>query len=422
MPSGFTNAEKILFDEFIEGFEPALVAAKAAELYDPFDNGEEAARAGDRFWVQQPMISSTFDGFDQTSNFRGINEGSVPVDIGYHKVDPITLTSKEMRVESALRRRFDATKRKLAADVNMAVLRTAALQGSVFVKRTGQPTGYDDVAMADAAMTEVGVPTGDRQMLLAPRVYNAMAGDLAKRVENTTRSQDAYSKALISSDIAGFSVYKNDQNIRLAAAGGGATTVNGANQYHVFKTTVVDATGATQKVDNRYSKLKVTAANFTNIKAGDAFTIAGVNSVQMISKDNTGQLQTFRVIGKEGADTLIIAPAIISPEPAGANKDYQNVTAVPANGAAITWLNTTDADISPFFVKGSLLLVPGSYAVDPKDGWNVLRAKTPELGIGITYTRQGEINDLSVKARIELDFGVSLTNPQMAGATLFGQA
>jgi hypothetical protein len=46
---------------------------------------------------------------------------------------------------------------------------------------------------------------------------------------------------------------------------------------------------------------------------------------------------------------------------------------------------------------------------------------TTEVGIGITYARQGEINDLSIKARWDIDFGTSLTNPEMAGVELFSQ-
>jgi hypothetical protein len=72
-------------------------------------------------------------------------------------------------------------------------------------------------------------------------------------------------------------------------------------------------------------------------------------------------------------------------------------------------------------VRDSLLLIPGSYALDPEDGWQVMRART-ELGIGITYTRQGEINDLSVKARWDVDFGTALTAPQLAGVEMFNQA
>jgi hypothetical protein len=141
----------------------------------------------------------------------------------------------------------------------------------------------------------------------------------------------------------------------------------------------------------------------------------------MITKQDTGQLQTFRVISKPAANTIRIAPAIISNGGATrAGQEYQNVTATPANGAALTWLNTAAGELNPFFVRGALLLVPGTYAVDPEDGWQVMRGRT-ELGIGLTYTRQGEINDLSLKARWEVDFGTSLTNPAMAGVEMFSQ-
>jgi hypothetical protein len=344
------------------------------------------------------------------------------VSIGYHKVVPQKFSSKELRVESSLRNRGVAAKQKLQSDVNLALYNTVALQGSVFVKRTGSPTGFDDISLADAALTETGVPMGDRVYVAAPRVANAMAGNLASRATDNSRDKNAYANALINTDVAGFEVLKNDQSIRLAAASGGSTTVNGASQYLEPKATSTAGTGEVSNVDNRYSNLTITATTYANIKVGDAFTIAGVNSVNMITKQDTGQLQTFRVVGKPSAGVIQIAPAIISNGGSTrAGAEYQNVSATPANGAAITWLNTTTAELNPFFVRGSLLLVPGSYAVDPEDGWQVMRART-DLGIGITYTRQGEINDLSVKARWELDFGTSLLNPQFAGVEMFGQA
>jgi hypothetical protein len=101
--------------------------------------------------------------------------------------------------------------------------------------------------------------------------------------------------------------------------------------------------------------------------------------------------------------------------------EYQNVTAAPADDAALTWLNTTTAEVNPFFRRGSLLLLPGTFAVDPEDGWQVMRART-DIGIGITYTRQGEINDLSIKGRWDLDFGAELVSPEQSGAEMFGQA
>lgn len=420
MPNAFTKQEQVIFDDMIEGFDDMLVIAKTARIYNEL-TPEQQARASDRFWIPAPMISASFDGFDQTSNFGDTTELSVPVSIGFHKVVPIKFTAKDLRVESSLRQKTKSAKQKLASDINLALFNTAALQGSVFVKRTVAPTGFDDIALADAALTEIGVPTGDRVMALAPRVANAMAGNLASRASGSRRDEDAYAKAMIGSDIAGFEVFKNDQSIRLAAATGGATTVNGANQRTVPAAVTVAGTGETENKDNRYTDLVVTAANYANIKTGDAFTIAGVNSVHMITKQDTGQLQTFRVVGKPAANTIRIYPAIIAGGATRPEVEYQNVTAVPANGAAITWLNTTAAELNPFFVRDNLLLVPGTYAVDPEDGWQTLRATTP-MGIAITYTRQGEINDLSVKARWEVDFGTALLNPQMAGVEMFGQA
>lgn len=420
MATSFTHEERIVFDEMIEGFDDALVIAKAANKFSPL-NAQEMAYTRDQFWVEQPMIGASYDGFDQTSNFDGLTELAVPVTVGYHKAVPKTLSSKNLRNERAMRNYAKAAKQKLASDINYALFQTVALQGSITVKRTVAPTGYDDVALADAAMTEIGVPMNDRVMFLAPRVANAMAGDLAKRQTFSGEVQDAYERARVGIDIAGFDVYKNDQSIRLAAATGGATTVNGANQYWEPSGTQTN-NGQITNQDNRYSNLTITAAAYANIKAGDAFTIAGVNSVNMITKQDTGQLQTFRVISKPSANVIQVAPAIISNQGNTiGGKEYQNVTATPANGATITWLNTTTAEMNPFFVRDTLLLVPGTYVVEPEDGWLVQRATT-DMGIAITYTRQGNINDLSVKARWDIDFGTSLLTPQFAGIELFNQA
>lgn len=422
MANAFSREERIMFDNMIEGFDDQLVIAKAAQKYTPLDP-QSMQRVGDKVWIPAPYIAASYDGFDQTANFGDMTELTVPVSIGYHKSSNGKMTAKDLRDPLQLARYGDAAKQKLSSDINYALFTTAAIQGSQFVKRTTAPTGFDDLAAADAQLTEQGVPLANRMAFLAPRVYNGMASNLAKpQTSGLRETMNAYQKAFIG-DIAGFETYKNDQSLRLAAATGGATTVNGANQYWVPKATSTAAgTGETENVDNRYSPLAVTAATYANIKAGDAFTITGVNSVHMITKQDTGQLQTFRVIGKPSAGVITVAPAIIS---AGggtkAEKEYQNVTATPANGATLTWLNTTTAELNPFFVKDNLLLLPGSYTVDPEAGWEVMRATT-ELGIAISYVRQGEINDLSMKFRWDIDFGTALTNPQMAGSLAFNQA
>ncbi len=422
MANSFSREERVMFDEMIDGFEDQLVIGKLARKFRPFSD-QEMQRMGDKTWINVPNIAASYDGFDQTANFGDITEMAVPVSIGFHKSVNGNMTAKDLRDPLQLRQYGDAAKDKLASDVNLALYMTVALQGTQFVKRTTAPTGFDDIALADAQMTEQGIPLRNRKAVLAPRVYNGMASNLAKpQTSGLQSTMNAYQKAYIG-DVAGFETYKNDQSIRLGAATGGTTTVNGANQYWVPKATSTAATGETENVDNRYSTLAVTATTYANIKAGDAFTIAGVNSIHMITKADTGQLQTFRVIGKPSAGTLLVAPAIISGGGATkAENEYKNVSATPANGAAITWLNTTTSELNPFFVADNLLLLPGSFNVSDNDGWSVMRATTPDLGIAITYVRQGNINNLAVKYRWDIDFGTSLINPMFAGNLAFNQA
>lgn len=420
MATSFTKQEQVMFDNVIEGFDDLLVIAKGAELYNPL-TAQEAVNAQDKFWLPCPMIGSSYDGFDQSSNFDGLTQLNVPCSVGYHKSSPKTLSAKNLRNTFAMNQYGAASKQKLASDVNLALFNTAALYGSVVSKRTGAASGYDDVADLDNRFTRIGVPQDGRMAFYAPSAMNAMAGNLAGRSEDSSRSRDAYERAMIRSDIAGFQVLKNDQEIRLTAATGGAVLVNGANQYTVPAATVTSA-GLTENKDNRYTDLVVDGGTYANIKVGDAFTIDGVFEIHLITKQNTGSLKTFRVVDKPAANTIRIYPAIIdAAEGSIGSKEYANVSNAPADNAPLTWLNTVAAPMNPFFRKESLILIPGSYSVDAADGWMVMRATT-SLGIGITYTRQGSINDLSVKARWDIDFGTALLNPEMAGVQLFGQS
>lgn len=419
MATSYTKQEQVMFDNVIDSFDDLLVISKGFEKYDPL-TAQEAVNSLDKFWMPAPMIGASYDGFDQSANFDGLTQLNVPASVGYHKAIPKTLSSKNLRNTYAMEQFGRAAKQKLASDVNLACFNTAALFGSVVSKRTGAATGYDDVSDLDNRFTRIGVPQDGRKAFYAPSIMNAMAGNLASRSEDTGRSKDAYERAMIRSDIAGFEVFKNDQEILLAAAGGGVTTVNGANQRTVPAATITSA-GLTENKDNRYTDLVITAANYAAIKAGDAFIMTNVNELHLITKQNTGIQKTFRVVDKPAANTIRVYPALIdAAEGSIGSKEYANVSATPANGATITWLNTANASLNPFFRKESMILIPGSFTVTNGDGWSVMQAQTG-LGIGITYTRQGSINDLSCKVRWDIDFGTAILNPEMAGVQLFGQ-
>jgi hypothetical protein len=421
LATAMTKEELTVFDSMVEGFDSMLTYGAVARKLDPL-TPEQMVHTRDRFWIDAPMIGSNYDGFDQTANFDGLTETAVPATVGFHKADPRIMSAKNLRNTTALTNWMEASKIKMAAAVNGALRTTVALQGSQFVKRTVAATGFDDLSLAMAAMTEQGVPMADRVAMIGVRTGVGMASNLAIRSEATKRSEDAYTSGLVAPGIANFETYSDDAPIRLAPAAGGATTVNGANQFFEPSAFYTESDGEQVNLDNRRQNLTVTAATYASIKVGDAFTIAGVNSVHMIEKQDTGQLQTFRVVGKPSAGVIQINPAIISNGGTTiAGREYQNVTATPANGAAITWLNTATAELNPFFVKSSLVLIPGTFEVEVGAGWLVAKATTPKFGLPITYTRQGDINTLNLKARLDIDFGTVLINPQFAGAIAFNQ-
>lgn len=419
MANSFPYMIRTVFDDVVESFEDALTYAEAATTMD-MGSAQEQVYTRDKIWLPQPMIGSSYDGFDQTSNFDGLTQLWVPASVGFHKSSPKKFSAKDYRNKTAVTMYGEAVKEKLASDVNGALRRRVALEGSIFTKRTVALTGYSDAALAAAQMTEVGVPKTGRFMALGVRGAIGVKSNVSDRQTMGDLSLNAYERNILTNNLAGFTAMEDDQPIRLAAAGGGTTTVNGANQYWEPAATTTQTDGTENNRDNRYSTLVVTATTIGAIKAGDAFTIAGVNSVHMESKQDTGQLQTFRVISvNTGTNTLTVAPAIISN---GGNtiggKEYQNVSATPANGAAITWLNTAISEVHPFWVKGALGLLPGTFEVDPEDGWDIMQATTPKFGLRIICTKQGAINDLSMKIRWDIDFGTVLTQPQFAGAMM----
>ncbi|MDC4094885.1 P22 phage major capsid protein family protein [Acinetobacter baumannii] len=417
MSNSFSKEERVAFEDMLEGFQDQLVLSKLVNKYRMSD--VEAERSNNTIWRPMPYIATSYDGMDQTGNFKDKTQLSVPATIGYKKSSPWILDAQELRDQLQENRLGDAAKQKLASDINVAVTKVASLQGTLVVKRTGAATGFDDVALADAIMNEQGIPMNDRRIALATRDYNSMAGDLAKRQNVVGKVQTAYDRAYIG-DVAGFDAFKLDYSERLGAATATGVTIGAANQFYVPKATSTAATGEVGNVDNRYQTITV-AVTGGALKEGDAFTITGVESVHQITKQATGQLKTFRVVKVNSPTSVVISPPIISAQGGSeAEKQYQNVSATPANDAVITMLNTATAYANPFWHRDAIELIPARYAVPTNAGAAVMRATTDQ-GIELVFQKQYDINTMKTKYRLDTMFGVVMVNPEMAGIELFNQ-
>lgn len=419
MANSFSKEEKVAFENVLEGFEDQLVASKLFNTYRLDD--VTAERTNNIIWRPQPYIAQVFSGIDQSANFnRNYTQLSVPSSIGFQRSVPLTLSATELRDKLQEGRLGEAAMQGLASTINVDCSNIAALSGTVVVKQSAPATGFDNVAGADNAFNRLGVGMADRKLLIPSNHYNNMASNLASRVLDNSKSLNAYERAFVG-DVAGFKTYKADYGYRLTAAAGVTVTVNGANQFYVPKATSTASTGETNNVDNRYQNLAITVTSGT-VKVGDAFTIVGVNEVHHITKQDTGELKTFRVTGivtgAGGTGTIQISPPIISNQGAtDPEAQYKNVTATPANGANIVWLNTAASNVVPFWQGDCFEIIPGRYRPAIDSGMAIMSGST-DNGVTVTMTRQGAIGDLSTKYRWDVFYGLVNTNPEMSGALL----
>jgi hypothetical protein len=428
MANAFSKEERVAFEELGEKFEDALVMLANTSVYRT--DQTMMARANDTISRPMPYIIPSYDGTDQTNNFNDVVQLTVPAQINISKGSPWVMTAQDLRDALQEKRLGDAAMQRLATDINLAILGVACNQGTVFIKRTGAASGFDDVAAIDTAFNEQGVPQNGRYLALSSRDYNNMASNLAA----TTRSfgdkisNEALRRAYVG-NVASFETFKLDYGIRKAAALGSAITIStlpaGGNVYVPLATSAA-ATGQASNVDNRFQR--VTVNSTTNVAAGDAFTIANVNAVHHITKGDTGQLKTFRVISVDSATTMTISPPLITNQGGSpAERQYQNCVVTATSGtAAIVFLNTAAGVMNPFWVKDAIEVLPGRLEMPTDAGLAVERltvnvpGKTIK-GVELVMSKSADINTLKTKYRLDVLFGVVNKQPQMSGIMMFSQ-
>jgi len=426
MSNSFSKEERVAFEDLLEGFQDALVLSRHVNIYNTDQTMME--RANNTIWRPQPYIAQSINSTPGTpiSGYQGMTQLAVPATLGFSKTVPWEMTTLELRDALQEGRLGESAKQKLASDINIAIMNSAAGLGSLVVPIAAAAGDYDDVALCDALMNEQGVPDYDRFMALSSRDYNGLAGNLsqASRSFGNAKSDKAYERNYVGM-VAGFDTYKMDYaNRQAAAAGGGSITIDtsgAGTQANYAPQATSTAVGGQINVDNRFQT--VTVSSTTNVAAGDAFTIGGVYAVHHITKQSTGQLKTFRVVSVTNSTTMVITPPIIGAQSVAtdAQLQYKNVeVSAPSNTAAITFLNVNAASVNVFWQRDSLEILPGRYAVPSDAGVAVMRASTDQ-GIELVLQKFYDIDSMTIKYRMDTLFGVVNKNPEMSGILLFNQ-
>ena len=185
----------------------------------------------------------------------------------------------------------------------------------------------DTYLSALAVLDLASAPVADRKVVNDPRTEARMISKLAGLLNPVDSISKQYKTGRMYQGLG--LDWMKDQTIIKHTNGTlaqGSATVNGANQ-----------TGLTLTV----------TATAGSLNAGDIITIAGVNKVNRITKQSTGELAQFvlTTAAPVGSTVLNIYPALIPP--VGGNQvQYQTVTASPANGAAVNPTNTLAASVT----------------------------------------------------------------------------
>lgn len=415
----FSKEERVLFEDELAGFNDLMVESKAVSVFGT--DGQLMERANDTIWRPVPYIMASQGrtlGTPVTPQI--VNQLTVPSRLNIPRNVTWTMTALELRDAIQEGNIGKGSRQRLASDINTSVRTVAATQGTLVVPITGAAGTYDNVALAQSIMDEQGVPADDRYMFLAPREANGIAGNLVNvnRSFGNNKSDNAFERSEIGSNIASFDMYRSDGAVRQTGANPSLTiATNGAQVRFVPRT--LDANG--NNVDNRTQQVTVT--NTTNVLAGAAFTIAGIESVHQITKVPTGQLKTFRVISVDSGTTMTISPPIVGANsaPTDVEKQYKNVEVVTTSAtAAMTFLTRNTANLNPFWHKDSIQLLPGRYEVPNDQGANVMRGTTDQ-GLELVMTKFFDTSTFLTRFTFDTFYGVVNLHPEMNGAILWGQ-
>lgn len=268
------------------------------------------------------------------------------------------------------------------------------------------PGTFLSLAEAGAVMTDAGIPDSDRFAVHGTNAAVALADGL-KNVYVQEKAKTAFEKATVGY-YGGFdnfqSVHAPTHTVGVAT---GTPLVNGGSEATTYAL-AKDSWSQSLATDGW------TNSTTGILKRGDVFTIAGVNAVNPVSKEDTGRLQTFTVLADadSGASTgpasLTISPPIIV---TGA---YKTVSAEPANNAAITVKTGASGAVH----KQSMLLHPKAFALVTRPlkiptGAGVKTATKSGNKVTISCTEWVDGNTLQHNMRFDMLFGVKCLDPRL---------
>jgi P22 coat protein - gene protein 5 len=252
---------------------------------------------------------------------------------------------------------------------------------------------------AQARLDEQSAPRQSRYGILSPAADAATVQNLLNLFNPSREIDEAYEAGRIG-NLAGATFYRS-QNIPLFTSG---VWTNNAN------VAVTSANGDTTLAVGR-------AGNANTFNVGDQFVVAGVGSVNPLTRLSTGKLQVFTIINAGGVSsnaggnvTLNVFPTI------SINGQYQTVNSLPSVGSNVTFQGTpaTSTQVNVMYQKDAIALVVAPLASDlPGAEVSSSRADDEEGGMSIRYVQQYQALTDQVVRRLDILYGWGVVRPEL---------
>ena len=379
------------------------------EYEDQF--AKKGMKAGSVVNVRNPVQYTIRDG--ATINIQDVNETTVPITMEAEFGIDWAFSDYDLKlsIDEFSKRYLEPAGKRLAAELDLRIATRFYRGVANFSGTPGTPISTAQ-AVLDAAvlLDNAACPRTDGRMLALTPLSNAkLVGGMSGLFNDQATQGKQLKNGMMSTNLGLDFIMSQNLPTHTVGGLGGTPLVNGANQG------LINA-GATDNPSAATTSLVTdgwTAAVANRLKRGDVFTIAGVTAVNPETKVSTGVLRQFIATADAASDgagnlTVAIYPAII------AGGAYQNVTARPADNAAITVLTGTASTAygqNLMFHRDAFTLVTADMEL-PK-GMDMAE-RAVEDGVSIRFVRGYDITNNRRICRFDLLAGYGLLRPEWA--------
>jgi len=367
------------------------------------DYQNEFVKVGDTITIRKPVRFTTRSG--ATFSAQDVQEGSTTVVMGSQiGVDFQFATSDlTLKIEQFSERYLVPAMSTMAHTVEgdltglyNAVWNAVGTPGTT-------PNSFATFAAAPQRLDDMAVPQDMRYGVINPAAtWSILSTQAGLYMQG--KASEAYEDGEIGT--IGNVGLMMSQNVKTHTVGtkAGTPLVNGAAQNTTY--TLSKTTNSQTLITDGWT------ASSAILNKGDVFTIANVFAVNPATRQVTNILQQFVVNAAISADgtgnaTINISPAIITSGP------YQNVSAAPADNAAITVLGSASTGYPQNLVyqKNAFALVTRPLEIPQGASWS---ARETYNGLSMRIISDYDVTNDVQKTRLDMLYGVKAIYPDMA--------